>query len=196
VSKIKMDLHENSILKKFKEETGLKSIEDIYRSACREGRVDIVKELLNEGMDSDLSCKEDEKPIHIAVKKNNIEIIKLMLEKGADVNYLINGTTSPLWIACLGGMKFEIVKLLLENGADPNLEWKLKKQGIRLSTPIYEACFAGELKIIEILLDYGAEDTFLYEDNFDFVPSGERENMKNFVKEYKLNSRGLKPAKR
>lgn len=114
--------------------------------------------------------------IKIAIEENDIhQIEKIIKEEPRCVNSL--PTTAPGWLhtlleqpeagyplqtACLWG-RYEITRTLLENGADCNLSWK----GIWGSKSPLSCAVISDAKeseaIIELLLEYGADKTYVDE---------------------------------
>jgi ankyrin repeat protein len=91
--------------------------------ACILGREDLVKKLLNKGVDPNIPCDpcdvEDYKvfPLVEATEAGHVRIVKLLLEKGAVID-----DHWALYSAAMNG-DFEVVKLLLERGAVPKKPW-------------------------------------------------------------------------
>lgn len=92
-----------------------------------------------------------------AARKSDIDIVRQLLNEGADVNATGEGYTfttdftrmnSALHLAATNADE-DIVRLLLENGASVNL-WAL-------GTPLHRAIKSNAQKIVNLLLDYGAD---------------------------------------
>lgn len=90
--------------------------------------------------------------LHMAAQNGLNELVEYLFENGADVNSKHNQSTLH---AAVEHCHFETVKLLLEKGANPNNEVEFAAG----ATPIFFACEGGDEKIIEILLEYGADPT-------------------------------------
>lgn len=94
--------------------------------SCLEGRFQIVKWMLNNGVAVDSSpsfaSKEFESecfPIHAAAKSGRIEIIEMLLQFGADINMKSKQKQyTPLMFV---SNKAEVIDFMIENGADPTL---------------------------------------------------------------------------
>ncbi|KNG84794.1 ankyrin repeat-containing protein [Aspergillus nomiae NRRL 13137] len=95
--------------------------------------------------------------MEMAVLANQLESIKLLLAAGASVEYKNGGVFSPLTTALREGHE-DIVRFLLnEAGADPNAPGE--------HLPIVKAvrrCHDGDFKMIELLLEKGADPNITY----------------------------------
>lgn len=96
--------------------------------------------------------------INSSIHSNN-DTVRLLIEHGANVNIQANNGATALYHACNhshNSSDFETVKLLLDNGANPNVN---NNRGL---TPLFIlSMFATllTLKVIDLLLDYGADAT-------------------------------------
>jgi ankyrin repeat protein len=54
--------------------------------ACSKEHTDMVKYLLNQNADVNITNYNNEAPIHIAVKNNNTEIVRLLIEHKAKID--------------------------------------------------------------------------------------------------------------
>jgi len=92
--------------------------------ACQDGRTNVVKYLLDHGVDVNGHCKgciTDRTPLIAASMENNWEILRLLVSHGADVNARGElGWTALIWAARADDV--ESVKFLLSKGADPNVK--------------------------------------------------------------------------
>ena len=124
-----------------------------FSDACHDGSIDILEQLLKNGVDSNGIDKTwNNTPLGIAVDNNQLLVINFLLKNGANINKGTpdNGIT-PLWIAAFKGY-LDIVRILVEQGADIN-----KAQTDDGSTPLYEAAQNGHLDIVRILVEQGAD---------------------------------------
>jgi ankyrin repeat protein len=165
---------------------------DMYRGgltpllfAAREGCIDCLKVLLDEGADIDLPDPDGATALIMALLNYHWDTGRFLIEAGADVNlWDIYGQT-PLYVAVdmntlpvgrrieLPSMDFatgtEIVRLLLEHGANPNAQLKLRPRYRNIpndryrdpmivwgTTPLLRAAKAGDLPVVKLLLDHGA----------------------------------------
>ena len=84
--------------------------------ATKQGRVDIVKALLEKGAKIEQKC-QGMTPLNIAAAQGHVEVIKVLLEKGANIEQASFGQLTPLHFAVNHG-HLPAVKILLEHGAD------------------------------------------------------------------------------
>ena len=95
-----------------------KTLSDLH-VAIKDGKIDVVKDLLEKKVDLHEKNRSSNPPLHAAIRKKNFEIVKILIEYGADVNGEGESGKPPLHIA-LGyrsRQTMDIVKLLLSKGA-------------------------------------------------------------------------------
>ena len=112
------------------------------------------------------------------IKNNDIQSIKNYINSGHDLNIQDNfGHTALIWAARNSDNK-EIVKLLLNAGAD------IDKQNNGDYTALICAALENNRKIVELLLDYGADEFILNNENKSFYDYLDDENKKYFLQNY------------
>ena len=111
-----------------------------------------LKQKLEDGMETELFNEKGLTPLWVAVFRNDTTSVNLLLDNGADINFLEKKGMHPIMIGCLAN-SFESVKILLENGVDVN--WRSKAS--RNQQPIRFASQGGSLKLVKLLLSYGAD---------------------------------------
>lgn len=85
--------------------------------AAREGRADLVKELLEFGVDIAIKNVDGNTALWLSCFSNNLECARLLIEAGIELDTQnVNGVTSLMYTASSG--KEEFVSLLVENGAN------------------------------------------------------------------------------
>lgn len=152
--------------------------------AARENCLSCVEELIDAGADVDKPDPEGVSPLIFSILNTNWDITRLLIEAGADVNQWDVYGRAPL-MAIMGNYTSmavspndplntttgnEIVRLLLDNGANPNMQLFIRPAGARggpLSrgtTPLIVAASNGDLDMIKLLLEYGAEADLLQAD--------------------------------
>ncbi|CAF0769081.1 unnamed protein product [Adineta ricciae] len=109
------------------------------------GNIEILKLLIDNGVDVNLKDAKNFRPIHYAAWQGRTEAVFILLRYGANVNeQSLNGDT-PLHLASQYG-HLEIAQLLLFHQADPTL---LNR---RLLTPLELACEQGHIHVVNTLL--------------------------------------------
>jgi ankyrin repeat protein len=153
--------------------------------AVREGCMDCVKALLENGAKMDLPDPEGVTPLISAVFNTHFDVAKYLIEKGANIDRWDWWGRSPLYLAVdyntlpHGGrpdqpsldetLPIDIIRILLEKGANPNLQLKLfppfratgNDRGLDGmltigTTPLLRAAKAQDAPAIKLLLEHGA----------------------------------------
>jgi ankyrin repeat protein len=127
--------------------------------AAREGKIDDLKILLENGGDVHLSDAAGEQPLQMAARKGQLDCVRLLIQAGADVNYippqdiseysesaLCSATRKSRYAEALA-----IVKELLHAGADPNAASSAKRY------PLHSAARAGNVDMVRAILTAGAK---------------------------------------
>ena len=99
----------------------------------------MVKLLLKNGANPNLSDPQGSYPLHHAAQRGYLKVVKTLLNNGASVNLKSQGFNTPLVFACGYGdpryldLNDKVVKLLLDNKADPTI---ISSEGL---TPLQHA---------------------------------------------------------
>ncbi|VDH90211.1 Hypothetical predicted protein [Mytilus galloprovincialis] len=118
--------------------------------ACEQGHAEIVRFLLERGVDYNKFDKWEWSPVVIACKNGYTEILSILEENGIIYDKCNRFNRSPLMLASEHG-NTEIVRTLLKQGADFN---KCNNDG---QSSLIIACEHGHVNIIEILLASGSK---------------------------------------
>ena len=123
-----------------------------------------IKDLIAQGADvnfryqvSDLPCPiKILNPLKMAIFTENTEIVKIVLDNGANPNRIGSLLHATLNEYILNSKKpnTAIIKLLIERGADIN------SQDYRKRTPLINAAIAGNLEIVQVLLQGSSQASF------------------------------------
>ena len=138
--------------------------------ACEEGHENVVKLLLNNGADPNVPneagvLKALSSPLQITVQHGNVVIFDMLLENGAKMN----PPGEPLLhIACTDAAELKPGRR--DAGDTRSMEYMLSiigtllQQGVNVNaisdkgdTALYRACKSQQLKIVQILLEAGAD---------------------------------------
>jgi ankyrin repeat protein len=106
--------------------------------AAREGRVDIVRLLLDRGADPNLGVQGDGSAIIVAAREGHIPVVELLLERGAYVDQVVDGDENALITASREG-ELDMVKLLVSRGADVNTRVLVRRSTVtQTETEVYD----------------------------------------------------------
>jgi len=149
--------------------------------AARENCIACVEVLLENRADIDLPDPDGVSPLLVAIMNANWDLAGQLIRAGADVNQWDIYGESPLFTAIdlrnrIDGGRASIdppnttnglatVKVLLERGANPNMQLFFKPANARGatntrgSTPLIRAANNGDLEVVTLLLEHGADAT-------------------------------------
>jgi ankyrin repeat protein len=119
-------------------------------TAAQDGRLDIVRSLLDRGSDVEDRNTLRETALDAASRYGHLAVARLLIERGADVNARDRHGWTPLITASTYG-QLEVARLLLDHGADVNAR---KRDH---NTALHYASFKGNSEIVRLLLKRGAQ---------------------------------------
>lgn len=147
--------------------------------AARENCVACVSVLLAHGADINLPDPDGVSPLLVAVMNANWDLAKSLIESGADVDQWDVFGEAPLFTAIGLDARRDgghasidapnetdgegIIHLLLERGANPNQQLYFHPANVRGSTntrgatPLMRAAVNGDLELVKLLLEHGAD---------------------------------------
>lgn len=125
--------------------------------ALKKGNEDCAEFLINNGADIRAHYNTDLSSIHLAAQSNSLKMIELLLSRGLNVNAATLNGRKPLHCA-VQYSKMESVVFLLENGAKVSCS-----SGETCQPVIHEAAKQGNIKILQLIIDHGADVNFIHE---------------------------------
>jgi len=101
-----------------------------------------------------------------AAKDGDIKKVEALLNEGSNPNAVVMPGLSPLHEAVFNEASLDIVRLLIQRGADVNKKscgdgWAVN---CNCSTPLYIAACKGNVKMVKLLLDHGADVSLAHYD--------------------------------
>jgi len=154
--------------------------------AARENALDAGRALVDGGADLDVTDPDGATALVIAIINAHYEFAELLLEAGADPNIVDESAMGPLYAAAdmhrlavghgrpnprqIGLLDApDVVRMLLEHGADPNASLSkpiMQRQHTfgdftlgEGATPLLRAAKSGDVVVVRLLLDAGADVT-------------------------------------
>ena len=121
-----------------------------YAVGYENGDIQIVKELLDNGADTDAQNRYQITPLIIALESKRIDIAEALLAYGANINYPCNSGGRTVLHDMVFKRDIEIIKFLLENGAN------VDSASYNKETPLLACLEIDRLDIAECLLKKGA----------------------------------------
>jgi len=91
-------------------------------------------------------------PVWMAVFENDVSALNILIKYESDLEQISKNGLPPIMVGSISD-SYECVKILLENGVDVN--WKSSSS--RNQQPIRFASQGASLKLVQLLLEYGAD---------------------------------------
>ena len=135
--------------------------EDALRQAALDGDMEGVNILLEKGTSVDALNPDGSSALMFAAFNGHTEIVLRLLDEGAEINRGDYMDRTALLYAATGPFP-ETVKILLDKGAKPNIV-----DSNEHFSPIMHAAAEGNLEVVKILLEYGADLSLKDIDNDD-----------------------------
>ena len=107
--------------------------------------------LLKDGANPNAERAELETPLMLAASQGDYRMVDLLLHKGASTYAGPRDGLSALYEGSRSGNP-QVVALLLKAGAEPNASW-----GVTGATPLSVAAWQGNLPIVDLLINAGAD---------------------------------------
>ena len=110
--------------------------------------------LLQHGAYPNIANKEIATPLYVAIVVCPLKCVVVLVEHGADLNKFTAKDVTPL-IASAHYNIFQVISYLLTHGANVNAVHKMNESVLQI------AHLCGYSKCVELLLNYGADESFL-----------------------------------
>jgi ankyrin repeat protein len=114
-----------------------------------------LMDVLQDGIDPDYRLGPHQRTmLQIAAQKGDSEIVDILLKYGANVNAVDSNHDSVLYLAVNTPRYFHHISLLqtlYDHGADVN------HSNVEGWTPLHRACILGDVELVGVILDMGAE---------------------------------------
>ena len=152
--------------------------------AANFGRVDVVRELINQAGDIEMKDKYGITPLHLASYNGHLDVVQLLVESKADIHTKEKGGKTPLYWASENG-HLNVVTFLVENKAD--IHAKSKHDG----TPLHSVSRKGHLDVVKFLVenkaDVNAKDKEYGDTPLHYASSNGRLDVVKFLVENKAD---------
>jgi len=159
--------------------------------AVREGSLELTRILVGAGADVDATAGDGKTALALAIFNGNYDVATFLVDKKADVNKADAQRFTPLfWAVDRRNMEtapnfpwmvtadpMPLVHKLLDAGANPNAVVNNTPRGrmregsprIVFATPLMRAAFAGDLELVKLLLERGADPAIVSRDGETMV---------------------------
>lgn len=116
--------------------------------ACQKQRIEILKLLVENGMNPNITDKNGQTGLWIASFEGHLEVVRFLVEKcQVDINKSTNSDQSPLHAACYKG-HLEVVRYLVDHGIQVN-----SQERNELESPLNFAVKEGKLEVVKFLVE-------------------------------------------
>ena len=126
-----------------------------FIQAVEKGELEIVKEMLDSGLDPNTRMEDTSYPLILAAQNGHTAVVAELLDSGANIDATDSKNTTALYSAS-SNRHADVVKVLLEHNADSNIGLELGS-GFSGLTPLMEAAYEGYSECVELLLQNGAD---------------------------------------
>lgn len=128
-------------------------------AACRAGKLDNVRALLDHGANLNAATLSQESPLLAAIENGHFKIAELLIERGADCSITSQNNKNPL-SESIAKKNIDLVDKILSNMSAQDLQNK------NLEQYLCDAIKENNLQLIALLLDKGCNVNDSYPDGF------------------------------
>jgi len=155
-----------------------KSVKYLF-SACENGNENMVKYLIEHGVNINGENCFGETPLFYSCRRGNEKMVKYLIGHGADINKKTKFHKKPLLFNACGSGIESFVRYLVEHGFDIN------EKDNNGETPLFDACYSGNEDIVKYLVELGADINIVNKQNktllFNACYSGNGNLVKYFI---------------
>ncbi|KAH7947100.1 hypothetical protein HPB52_007531 [Rhipicephalus sanguineus] len=118
--------------------------------AVENNHIEIVRFLLEKGVDPNCSSSTGLTALHLAAMRGGVPMCQLLMDHGAATDVLADGNKTPLFLAATNDRP-RIVAFLLDKGAG------IEDRDVEGNSPLLGAVDSGSVEVVRLLLDRGAD---------------------------------------
>ncbi|VEL08877.1 unnamed protein product [Protopolystoma xenopodis] len=144
--------------------------------AAQEGHLDLVAALIKRGANVNSITATGDTALHYAAENGHVKVCQLLLASGADINAMPEGGRTPLMKAARAG-HLEVAQLFVERGVPIN-QATVQNDANVLSL----ACNGGHVKVVEYLIQNGADPQYLLRDGCTMLIEAARSGNSNVLR--------------
>eukprot|EP00935_MAST-01C_sp_MAST-1C-sp1_P000261 g261.t1 len=122
----------------------------LLAAANHDGRVEIVKYLIEKGVDVNRDNGDGTRALHLACHQGSVEVVHCLVSNGAKINPLDAEGRTPFFVACQSN-HLDVAKILASRGADKE---KADEEG---ATPLTSAVKSNHVQIVKFLCEEGVD---------------------------------------
>lgn len=159
------------------EESQSKSGEPKLIRAVAENHLDLVKGMLNAGIDANLKDKAGNTALLYAVSMGSVEMVNELVQHGANLDLQFGKKKENILFECARNDSVSIAKILLKKNS--SLLNNLNSDG---ETPLFEAARAGAPKLAQFLISEGMKTDIKNRSGDTAKEIARRNNMKEVLK--------------
>ena len=133
------------------EQTPHRGVRRVLHSAVGHGQVDVVRTLVEAGVDVRAALEDGSMPLLVAANGGHGDVTRVLIDAGADPN-AVGETGMTALMASASGGHADVARTLLDAGADATAVWGEPKV-----TALMVAAANGHADVVRVLLDAGVD---------------------------------------
>jgi ankyrin repeat protein len=109
--------------------------------AVGQGNTEVMRVLVERGVDVAAQADDGWTPLHVAVDQGNADVVRILIEHGADARVRANDGRTPLQMAAEAG-NVEIVRILVGHGTDTTTAQSIRGRRLAYSISFFALCLS------------------------------------------------------